>query len=88
MSRKTPRAKLELGKFEDWKHKFFVRVKAGNVCNEKKAVIEDLFGTVKYVSVDSAADEVAFVTEEIAEGRFKELSAKLQDIISVIRVSF
>ena len=80
--------KLELGKFEDWKHKFFVRVKAGNVCNEKKAVIEDLFGTVKYVSVDSAADEVAFVTEEIAEGRFKELSAKLQDIISVIRVSF
>ena len=80
--------KLELGKFEDWKHKFFVRVKAGNVCNEKKAVIEDLFGTVKYVSVDSATDEVAFVTEEIAEGRFKELSAKLQDIISVIRVSF
>lgn len=77
--------KLELGKFEDWKHRFFVRVKADG--NSQDA-LKSIFGTVEFISVDNVPDEIAFVTEAIAEGTFKESIEKVNNVVSTIRVNF
>ena len=60
-------------------NKFFVRTTAA--AEEVKAV----FGDVKVMD-DVVADEIGFVTEKMTEAAYKECAAKLNGIVSMIRV--
>lgn len=70
--------KLELGKKEDMKNSFFVRIPAAN---KDKAL-----ASLKPVeTVDGIADgEFAVITEKMAEGEFEKLVAELEPV-SIIR---
>ncbi len=73
----------------DIKNPFFVRL----VCTDMKAAkqsVSELFGEVKVLSYDGAAeDEYAFVTQSITRRRFNELEEKLSGAQagSVIRIT-
>ncbi|MBQ9935567.1 MAG: homoserine dehydrogenase [Lachnospiraceae bacterium] len=71
--------KVTLGDMSTFECKFFVRA------NNTKAEIETAFGAVEYVTVDGL-DEVAFVTEKMAEGDFDE-KVKGLDMIYRLRTA-
>jgi homoserine dehydrogenase len=77
--------KLELSDISKAKHKFFVRLSGSKSDNEQK--VKELFGDV--TEVPSVVDgEIAFITDIISEGDFKQKEAKISNLISKIRVGF
>ncbi len=78
--------KLELGRFEDAMHRFFVRI-SGNDLDDMDRINED-FGDVEYVKAEGVTEETAFVTEAMTEAAFAEAIAKLPNVINSIRVDF
>lgn len=80
--------KTELGAFEDFKNKFFVRMKDKGLDDDQMFEIKNAFGNVLYVKAPDVKDELAFITEPISEGVFAEHIKKFEDVYSVIRVDF
>ncbi len=80
--------KLELGKFQDAKHKFFVRVKDEDIDDIDLLQIKELFGNVLFVKAEGVEGESAFITEEIAEGEFAESIKQVSNVKNIIRVDF
>ncbi|MBR6452695.1 MAG: homoserine dehydrogenase [Lachnospiraceae bacterium] len=74
--------KLGLTKVDQATRRFFVRVKADQ--NAEK--VRDVFGDVKTVQLESASDEVAFVTPAMTEAGFDEKCAQFGGVISRIRL--
>ena len=71
--------KVALGDMSTFECRYFVRT------NSKEAEVEAVFGDVWYVTVDGL-NEVAFVTEKMAEGDF-EAKAKELDVIYRLRTA-
>ena len=71
--------KVTLGDMSTFECRYFVRT------NSKEAEVEATFGDVQYVTVDGL-NEVAFVTEKMAEGDF-EAKAKELDVIYRLRTA-
>lgn len=74
--------KITLGNMENFKCKFFVRVKDTN-----KQDVEKTFGNVSFVEVEGVNDELAFVTDVISEGEFDNL-IKNFTLLNRIRTAF
>lgn len=80
--------KLELGNFDDWKHKFLVRIQSEDIDDVNMEDVKNAFGNVLYVNAPGIMNETAFVTEPIAEGVFQEGIQKFEGVLSTIRVGF
>lgn len=80
--------KSELGKFEEYKSKFFVRMKDKGLDDDQMTAVFQAFGDVLYVKAEGVTDELAFITKEIKEEEFAEHLKKFEDVYSVIRVDF
>lgn len=80
--------KSKLGQFEDFKNKFFVRMRDKGLDDDQMFDIKNAFGNVLYVKAPDVKDELAFITEPIREGDFAENIAKFDDVYSFIRVDF
>lgn len=80
--------KTNLGKFEDCKNKFFVRLKDNGMEDVEMADVKKAFGNVLFVNAPDVKDELAFVTEKMTEGKFAECIAKFDNVLNVIRVDF
>ena len=65
------------------KRRFFVRMSAGAE-NESKAI--EVFGGVSVIEVPQIKGEFAFVTDEMSEKEFAEKLAKLDGVITRIRL--
>ncbi|MBQ8085622.1 MAG: homoserine dehydrogenase [Lachnospiraceae bacterium] len=82
------RSKSEIGKFEECKSRFFVRMKDKGLDDDQMMTIIEAFGDVLYVKAEGVVDELAFITNEIREDDFSEHLKKFEDVYSVIRVDF
>ena len=51
-----------------------------------KEKIEELFGTVRIVTVPGLDDEFGFVTEVMTEGEYRKKSGELPEILHMIRI--
>lgn len=80
--------KLELGNFDEWKHKFLVRIQSEDIDDVNMEDVKNAFGDVLYVKAPGITNETAFVTEPIAEGVFREGIEKFDHVISTLRVGF
>lgn len=80
--------KYELGAFDDFENKFFVRMKDKGLDDDQMMDILNAFGDVLYVKAPGVTDELAFITKEIKESVFAEGIKKFTDVHSVIRVDF
>ncbi|MBR1598014.1 MAG: homoserine dehydrogenase [Lachnospiraceae bacterium] len=80
--------KSELGKFEECKSRFFVRMKDKGLDDDQMTTIIEAFGDVLYVKAEGVVDELAFITKEIKEAEFAEQIKRFEDVYSVIRVDF
>lgn len=80
--------KTNLGKFEDCKNKFFVRLKDNGMEDVEMAEVKKAFGNVLFVNAPDVKDELAFITEKMTEGKFAENIAKFDNVLNVIRVDF
>lgn len=80
--------KYELGSFDDFENKFFVRMKDRGLDDDQMMDILNAFGDVLYVKAPGVKDELAFITKPIKESVFAEAIAKFTDVHSVIRVDF
>lgn len=80
--------KLELGNFDDWKHKFLVRIQSEDIDDVNMDDVKNAFGDVLYVKAPGIANETAFVTAPMAEGAFKEAIQNFEGVISTVRVGF
>lgn len=80
--------KYELGSFDDFENKFFVRMKDKGLDDDQMMDILNAFGDVLYVKALGVKDELAFITKPIKESVFAEAIAKFTDVYSVIRVDF
>lgn len=80
--------KYELGAFDDFENKFFVRMKDKGLDDDQMMDILHSFGDVLYVKAPGIKDELAFITKPIKESVFAEGIAKFTDVYSVIRVDF
>lgn len=80
--------KLELGNFDDWKHKFLVRIHSEDIDDVNMEDVKNAFGNVLYLNAPGVMNETAFVTEPIEEGVFREGIEKFEGVISTIRVGF
>lgn len=78
--------KTTLGSFADFKNEFFVRMNNIESADKQKADIQNVFGDVRYVEAPGVENEIAFITEAIAEGDFAERMKSFDNICSVIRV--
>ena len=76
--------KLELTDIKLSSKKFFVRV--SGQAEDRLAQIEEAFGKVQVIKVEELADEFAFITEELTEAAFEEAAAKVDGIITRIRI--
>lgn len=85
---KWDQTKSELGKFEECKSRFFVRMKDKGLDDDQMTTIIEAFGDVLYVKAEGVTDELAFVTKEVKEEEFAEHLKKFEDVYSVIRVDF
>lgn len=79
---------IELGSFTEFKNKFFVRMKDKGLDDDQMLDIKNAFGNVLYVNAPDVKEELAFITEPIAEGEFAERIKQFDDVYSVIRVDF
>lgn len=77
--------KLTLSDYTDIENAFFVRLR-GNYA-ERKAEIDTLFADYEVIRLDDNDSEFAIVTSVMSEGKFEELSKKLNNIITALRVS-
>ncbi len=80
--------KYELGAFDDFENKFFVRMKDKGLDDDQMMDILSNFGDVLYVKAQGITDELAFITKPIKESVFAEGIAKFTDVYNVIRVDF
>ena len=80
--------KLELGNFDDWKHKFLVRIHSEDIDDVNMEDVKNAFGNVLYINAPGVMNETAFVTEPIEEGVFREGIQKFEGVLSTIRVGF
>lgn len=80
--------KTNLGAFEDFQNKFFVRMKDKGLDDDQMLSIKNSFGDVLYVKAPNIKDELAFITKPMREGDFAEHIAGFEDVYSVIRVDF
>ncbi len=76
--------KLELTDIKLSSKKFFVRV--SSQAEDRIAQIEEVFGKVQVIKVAELTDEFAFITEELTETAFEEAAAKVDGIITRIRI--
>jgi homoserine dehydrogenase len=74
--------KLELASIDEAEQRFFVRVRA-----EQEEQVKALFGNIQEVDA-GIYEEYAFITDKIKELEYKEKAAKINDVVSMIRVSF
>ncbi len=61
-------------------YSYFVRTKAPD------AVVERVFGKVKFIDAGDDSDEIGFVTEVMSENEFEQRKVALSSIVSVIRL--
>ncbi len=78
--------KLELGDFNEWKHKFLVRIQSADIDDVDMEDVKEAFGDVLYIKALGVENETAFVTPEMEEGRFKEAIRKFNGVLNVVRV--
>lgn len=76
--------KLELTDIKLSEKKFFVRIR-GTVA-DRLSEVEKLFGHVDVIEVEDVKDEFAFVTEMITEQKYEDAAAKIDGIITRIRM--
>lgn len=74
--------KLELVDYKKSVNRFFVRV-----TGEDKAVVENIFGSVTYVSAEGVTGELGFVTESMTEAEFEQKADALGTVVQTIRVA-
>lgn len=80
--------KLELGNFDDWKHKFLIRIRAEDIDDVDMEDVKEAFGDVLYVNAPGIKNEAAFITKPISEGEFREGIEKFDGVISTLRMTF
>lgn len=78
--------KLELGDFNEWKHKFLVRIQSADIDDVDMEDVKEAFGDVLYIKAPGVENETAFVTPEMEEGRFKEAIRKFNGVLNIVRV--
>lgn len=78
-------SKYTLGKFENCKNKFFVRLKKSENATQSKVL--NTFAHAQFVE-DVFDDEMAFITDRLEEGVFAKEIEQFDDVLSVIRVDF
>ncbi|WP_394925818.1 homoserine dehydrogenase [uncultured Robinsoniella sp.] len=76
--------KLELTDISNSQRKFFVRVKGNQ--QDELARIEEIFGTVKPITVPGVEGEFGFTTEILSEAEYSAKAAKLGTVINRIRM--
>lgn len=76
--------KLALADISTSSRKFFVRVKGNK--SEYLNEIEETFGKVSVVEVESLPKEFGFITDIMTEAEYKEKSAKCNNILNMIRI--
>lgn len=80
--------KLELGNFDEWKHKFLVRIQSADIDDVDMEDVKEAFGDVLYIKAPGVENETAFVTTPIEEGRFREAIQKFSGVLNTVRVGF
>lgn len=80
--------KLELGSFDDWKHRFLIRIRAEDIDDVDMEDVKGAFGDVLYVNAPGIKNEAAFITKPISEGEFREGIEKFDGVISTLRMAF
>lgn len=80
--------KLELGSFDEWKHKFLVRIQSADIDDVNMDDVKEAFGDVLYIKAPGVENETAFVTTPMEEGKFKEAIQKFSGVINTVRVGF
>ncbi len=80
--------KLQLGNFDEWEHKFLVRIQSADIDDVNMEDVKDAFGDVLYVKAPGIQNETAFVTKPIAEGVFREVIQRFDNVISTVRIGF
>lgn len=80
--------KRTLGGVDAFKTPYFVRVKpqAGEDIASLKNRVDNVFGKVEYISLDSKPEEIAFITDVISGSEYDK-AAEGFDVVSRIRVS-
>lgn len=76
--------KLELKDRMDAKRRFFVRMSGSKSSYEEK--INEMFGTVSYVSVEDLDEEFGFMTEVMTERKVQSVLAEFANVIHMLRV--
>ncbi len=80
--------KLELGNFDEWKHKFLVRIQSADIDDVDMEDVKEAFGDVLYIKAPGVENETAFVTTPIEEGKFREAIQKFNGVLNTVRVGF
>ncbi len=80
--------KLELGNFDEWKHKFLVRIQSADIDDVDMEDVQEAFGDVLYIKAPGVENETAFVTTPIEEGKFREAIQKFNGVLNTVRVGF
>lgn len=80
--------KLELGNFDEWKHKFLVRIHSEDIDDVNMEDVKNAFGDVLYVNAPGITNETAFITKPIEEGVFREAIQNFKGVLSTIRMGF
>ncbi len=80
--------KLELGNFDEWKHKFLVRIQSADIDDVDMEDVKEAFGDVLYIKASGVENETAFVTTPIEEGKFREAIQKFSGVLNTVRVGF
>lgn len=77
--------KLELSNIAKAEYKYFVRI--GEQSEAVKEEVKKVFGEVEEIKADGVENEYAFVTELMSEEQYSEQAAKLNNIVSMIRIT-
>ena len=80
--------KLELGDFNEWKHKFLVRIQSADIDDVDMEDVKEAFGDVLYIKAPGVKNETAFVTTPMEEEKFKEAIQKFNGVLNTVRVGF
>ena len=80
--------KLELGNFDEWKHRFLVRIQSADIDDIDMEDVKEAFGDVLYIKAPGVENETAFVTTPIEEGKFREAIQKFSGVLNTVRVGF
>ena len=80
--------KLELGNFDEWKHRFLVRIQSADIDDVDMEDVKEAFGDVLYIKAPGVENETAFVTTPIEEGKFREAIQKFNGVLNTVRVGF